>query len=360
MSITYPSLFEGLFKPFDIPIAGRLRSVEEDDQGKPLLELTKDNGTLILSFIRSKPGYDFKTILNDTLCWAGSNGFTTVKLEDDALFNQGRDCLYRALIYRAFQNKHSIYVDRGFGPKNKSSVERDLKTLFNFPISSAKQLFTIAPPELSKTRRDLEMVRVEGPFGTWLISRPCQEFRAVMNWLLTLSTPSNMGKAPPSTIPFLEAYHNYIEQHKVLTQMSACFGRRLTKSTPNNNVVVSKEQGELMQRTLERMRRTLERSDLLSDALGNVQNFWAQFPPVQWASPSNPLNTSTCNNTEDFLTFDTFDDPSTTVARVPQDDGTFDCFDPDTLVESVRQQGDLSNPLRKGQFLNPYSFQGKW
>jgi hypothetical protein len=223
--------FGTIYHPESSAIEGRLVSSETNLKGEPLLELQFDDKTLILKFIRSYPPcYTFKSLLSDVYCYATLNKCNKIELEDDALFSDG-DCIYRAIIYRVFQNKLSIYVDNGFIPIGGiENLNKYKDIIYNFTIENAKlmiPLFESLPvpqrvQEFIKLLGSLDISKNNDKFGEWLISNPCLIYREIFNRLGNLTSTINIEKTlsnenlNQATKDFLTAFNRYVLLHKSL------------------------------------------------------------------------------------------------------------------------------------------------
>lgn len=227
------SITDSLYHPEGHPFETRLVSTETNDDRKPLIEiqpeLIDNKKILVLKFIRSKkPIYTFDVLLTQILCYAEQNNYDLVKLEDDALFTSDEDCLFRALIYRAFQNKNSIYVDKGFYPKVQDIELDKLKDIiYNYKIKDAKNLGYFLPEELKLVIENIEASKDDERFGEWLLNEPCIFYRNVINKIEALSKKVknkeiSIDKLNKNTYDFLIAFRTYFIMHQNLIRTPEC------------------------------------------------------------------------------------------------------------------------------------------
>ena len=95
----------------------RLKS-ENEIGGNPLLNITlnkKDNYSK-LNFIRTDKGsqFTFDLLMNIYMCVTQYFNYPKMIIEDDALFTTTEEITYRALIFRVFDNKDSLYYKEPF------------------------------------------------------------------------------------------------------------------------------------------------------------------------------------------------------------------------------------------------------
>lgn len=223
--------YDLLYNPPHHPIKERLVSKETNQKGQPLLELQISDKTLTLKFIRSNPpNYTFQSLLNDVFCYATLKNCTTIELEDDAMFSQG-DCVFRAVAYRVFQNKASIYVEKGFEPIGGIENLMNYKDIiYNFTIENAKNMIPLfsqfeSSPIVKKFIENLNSIDISknnDKFGEWLISNDCEFYREIFNRLAILTSSSYIVKTlsveslNPATKEFLTSFNKYILLHKSL------------------------------------------------------------------------------------------------------------------------------------------------
>lgn len=217
-------VFKELYHPEDHPIETRLVSKATDKNGNPLIEIQPSSSspsTLILKFIRSNPPqYTFDLLLKDLLCYAAKNGYTKVDLEDDAMFTNGQ-CTFRSLIYRAFENKDSIYVNKGFQPRQNV---KDMKnTLYNYTINDSKNLATYLPPDIRDKILAIPSDKNNDRFGTWLLNNECFLVREVLNRIESLTKKiDSLIDLKSSSKQFLKAYQDYYNAHQYLSTNAQC------------------------------------------------------------------------------------------------------------------------------------------
>lgn len=227
------SITDNLYHPPAHPFETRLVSREVDANGNPLVEVQdeekKGKKILVLKFIRSKkPEYTFDKLLNDVLCYGDKNGYDYVKLEDDALFTMNGDCMVRALIYRAFQNKNSIYVDRGFYPENKDVELGKLKdVIYNYRIEDARNLAMLFPSDIQEVITTLDVSKNNERFGEWLLSRDCSFYRNVINRIEVISRKIETDEQTKSSVNsnthnFLSSFRTYYLIHQNLVRNAEC------------------------------------------------------------------------------------------------------------------------------------------
>lgn len=227
------SVLDNLYHPEGHPFETRLVSTETDGAGNPLIEIQTeikgDTKILILKFIRSKkPSFTFDSLLNDVLCYAEKNQYHYVKLEDDALFTMDENCMVRALIYRSFQNKNSIYVDRGFYPDSEDVELDGLKNIiYNFRIGDAKNLANFLPEDIHQEINSIDASLDNHRFGEWLLTTHCSFLRNVINRIEVLARkietdPSSYESLTQDTLDFLRSFRAYYFAHTSLIKNAVC------------------------------------------------------------------------------------------------------------------------------------------
>lgn len=227
------SITDNLYHPPDHPFETRLVSREVDGSGNPLIEVQDEEKggkkILVLKFIRSKkPEYTFDKLLNDVLCYGDKNGYDYVKLEDDALFTMNGDCMVRALMYRAFQNKNSIYVDRGFYPENKDVELGNLKdVIYNYRVEDARNLATLLPRDIQEVIMALDASKNNERFGEWLLSQDCSFYRNVINRIEAISRKIETDEQIKASVnsntqQFLSNFRAYYLIHQNLVKNAVC------------------------------------------------------------------------------------------------------------------------------------------
>jgi hypothetical protein len=236
-------LFSELHHPENHPIESRLVSKETvltSNGNKPLIEIQpgrkdEEGNILELKFIRSKkPYYEFDKLIKGVLCYAKKKGYKKVKLEDDALFSGEGECKYRALFFRAFQNKKSLYEDKGFKSSENTDSMREI--LYNFTVEDAKELVKDIDKfnnnlfiEFKKNIEKIPVSLNKERFGKWiddLRTKDCSMMGGAISQLLTLSSkietwPNNIEIDNKSYI-FLKTYRNYLRAHEELIQDARC------------------------------------------------------------------------------------------------------------------------------------------
>lgn len=105
-------------------------SKEKNNKGEHVLEIlfkNFDNLVAKLQYIRTSETYGFANLLNIFLCIAKYFGAKKIILDDDAKFYNSLGDSYYAFLYRAFQNKHSIYINdtTNLRPKFTTSYTSD-------------------------------------------------------------------------------------------------------------------------------------------------------------------------------------------------------------------------------------------
>ena len=220
-----PNPFDNLYHPPDHPIDARLVSKEVNKKNEPIVEIqSKDNDTLILKFIRSEqPKFIFANLIKQFLCYAKSKHYTKVELEDDSMFND-EDCIFRALYYRVFQNKDSIYKDKGFQPIEDIQLLK--KTLYEFKIIDAKNLAKLMTDKIKIIINSIPDMDNDNLFGTWLLKRECFFYREVFNRLSVISAQPvakiDLLDINIKSKEFLKAYYKYKKLHETLIRNADC------------------------------------------------------------------------------------------------------------------------------------------
>jgi hypothetical protein len=231
--------FNSLEHPEGHPIEGRLVSKETVEvqvgstkETKPVIEVQPNGSTLKLAFIRSNPpAHPFKTLIKQFLCYATEKGYTKVALEDDAMFTNPEDktCVYRALMYRLFQGKNSLYVDQGFHPTTNVSEEKE--RLLAVTVKQMKEITPHLPESLAS---QLTSAPDEILFRTWILEQPCLTVREFINKIDfaagKLKATTNIG---PHGRQYLEDWKKYIRAHQDLQREPVCSkgGGRLRSRT---------------------------------------------------------------------------------------------------------------------------------
>lgn len=214
-----------LYNPGKHPFKNRLVSVEKNQQGEPLIELqtefTNNKKILVLKFIRSKnPIYTFDTLLNDVIYYANNNNYSSIILEDDSLFTINKNCKVRALIYRAFHNKNSIYVDRGFYPKNKDiDLDKHRNIIYNYKIRDALNLSLLLPKNIQSVINNIRDTNNNINFGDWLLNQKCCFYRDVINKIDVLAREveiENYKILTNNSYEFLKSFRIYYKMHNEL------------------------------------------------------------------------------------------------------------------------------------------------
>lgn len=248
------SLFENL-KQHEF-IEGRKVSIEttmDNGETKPLIELqpSSDNTKLILKFIRSKnPDYTLDDLMAGFFCYARENGFTSVGLEDDALFSDG-DCKFRALTFRVFQNKKSIY-DK-FGYKPKLDITGHLKILNSLKLTESIQILKNLTGMDSLVER-AKSFGDDALFSDFIVSLDCEPRRTFLNRLdeLALKFERNSSQfhelnADAKAQEYLTKYREYVKAHEEMTAMPLCSSkggkRKSSYSSPTKRGSGSKKFG---------------------------------------------------------------------------------------------------------------------
>jgi hypothetical protein len=231
--------FNSLEHPEGHPIEGRLVSKETVDvqlgttkETKPIVEVQPQGSTLKLAFIRSNPPtHPFKTLMKQFLCYAKAKGYTKVKLEDDAMFTttEGDPCVYRALTYRLFQGKNSLYVDQGFHPTTDVTAEKE-----RLLAATVKQVKEIAPHLPEELASQLISAPDDKLFRNWILEQPCATMREFVNKIDFAAHKRNVTKNIGSYgRQYLEDWKQYIKAHQELSREPECAegGGRLRSRT---------------------------------------------------------------------------------------------------------------------------------
>ena len=185
------NVFDNLYHPRGHRSELRLVSRETTRNNLPIIEIqpNETKTKLYLKFIRSNPPvYTFNKLMGDFLCYAYKEGYESVELEDDALFNED-GCEVRALYKRAFMNKPSLYVSKGF--QSTFNIEEMRATIYNFNIKDAKNMITVLL-ETNKIREtDKDNIKLilniapeldERRLGeAWLLNQSCRIYRDIFN-----------------------------------------------------------------------------------------------------------------------------------------------------------------------------------
>ena len=204
----------------------------DSGEEKPIIELqpNSDNSKLILKFIRSRqPDYTLDDLMMGFFCYARENGYPLVGLEDDALFADG-DCKFRALTFRVFQNKKSIYAKFGYVPTidisphltllNQMSLSDSLELLYN--LKGMKDLY-----EKAMTFGD------GASFSDFITSLDCETRRTFLNRLDELALNYERNKTSLELLNaeaknYLLIYREYVKAHGEMTAVPECnAGRRV-------------------------------------------------------------------------------------------------------------------------------------
>lgn len=209
---------------------------------KPIVEITPDGSTLQLSFIRSTKEFPFADLMKQFLCYAAEQGYTKVKLEDDAMFTNDADvtCVYRALIYRLFQGKDSLYVGKGFRPA--VNVTEEKKRLVSATVGQVKEIVNLLSPKFSENltnvRAELMAAPDERNFGEWILEQPCHTIREFINKIDSatgkLKATTNIGAHGRQ---YLEDWKKYKQAHNILEREPVCSegGGRLRSRTRSSS-----------------------------------------------------------------------------------------------------------------------------
>lgn len=223
----------------DIPQAGRMESEYKTTSGFPIIDILPDptRNTLHLKFIRSEPPvFDFTHNLNYVICYAKKQGYDNVSLQDDALFTDkdDKECIFRALFYRVFINKYSIYVDKGFTPTTctMDELNKIKNILYNFKIINAKELSLFLPKKIQKRILEIPTSKDDARFGEWLVNQDCMFFREVINRILDKKLIENIVGMSEELIIFIKFAFAYLDIHQSLTQnVSQCKTNKSSKGT---------------------------------------------------------------------------------------------------------------------------------
>ena len=209
-------------------VPGRYYTKELTPDGKSVAEVNiyndpEEKGKKIakLSFIRSTNTHKFKDLMKAFLCQAKKKGYTKVKLEDDALFTKevdGEDCTYRALFYRLFEGKNSLYIDQGFRPI--VDISREKAILLKATLKTIKEFATLLPEELQAKIKD---VPDEKLFRTWVLEQDCMIMREFINKIeavaAKLKAETNITN---DAREFLKSWRAYYQAHQHLERIPEC------------------------------------------------------------------------------------------------------------------------------------------
>lgn len=205
-------------------IEGRLESEARINEDSPIVVIKPEGETLTLSFIRSTKEYPFKQTIKYFLCYAKEKGYTRVKLEDDAFFSEG-DCMYRALFYRAFRGKDSLYVDQGFKPL--IDIKDEKKILEKTPVKIIKEIMDVEPnQEFQDLLNTATPDENNNSFGEWILEKGCENIRKFINKIDFIA--SKKKDTPPykdlsnEAKQYLTAWRKYYEAHQVLEREPGC------------------------------------------------------------------------------------------------------------------------------------------
>ena len=215
------NVFDELYHPPHLDhLPTRLVSRAENEHGEPIVEITPEcDGTLLLKFVRKSCNVPFNKTVEDFLLYARKEGYKKVELEDDAMFENGscgnKDCRYRSLLYRAFQNENSIYVKLGFHPV--VDIEMSKSQLYNYSIIDAKNMALYFRPDIQAKIRAIPSDFDGNRFGQWVTEQKCCVRREILNNLDSLRT--KMDQLPAlneRSIEFLKSFTFYYTAHRKL------------------------------------------------------------------------------------------------------------------------------------------------
>jgi hypothetical protein len=206
----------------------KLVSKIKTDNGEPVIEIYSENDILFLGFIRTTNDLRLKDIMKQLFCYAKLNRYTKIKLEDDAFFTEktNKNCHYRALIYRAFLNKPSIYLDFGF--KSEINVTELRSYIYNYKIKEAKEELIpfIGKLQLREQKKFKSIIEAKDKnindlFGEYLVKlEHCEDMKFMINKLLELSSKIEKDKISNS---FLNRLYEYYKLHQSLViNVSEC------------------------------------------------------------------------------------------------------------------------------------------
>jgi len=152
--------------------------------------------------------------MRQLFCYAFHNGYSKIELEDDALFanRQNSECLYRALIYRLFQNKKSIYEKYGFVPNTNRNVDKLRRDINLYTIGEVKKeiqpildyLRQNARPRFQQIMDYADDTQI---FGEYIINLQCSNLRFMINELLYLSSKIKKNENTPNFLVLLDKYY---------------------------------------------------------------------------------------------------------------------------------------------------------
>ncbi len=248
------NVFDNLYHPEGHVYKLRLFSRETTRDGKPIVEIQPDETRtkLYLKFIRSTPVYTFNKLMSDFVCYAEKEGYKSVELEDDALFNEN-GCEVRALYKRAFQNKPSLYVSKGF--QSTFNIQEMISTIYNFKITDAKNMISILLATNKIHPDDTEYIKLileidpelnDRRLGEWLLNQSCSIYRSIFNRFGTFkgimqkelnsgdrTKIENINKLTPESKQFIMAFCDFIKAHEHLIRKAECtqFGGYLRRKS---------------------------------------------------------------------------------------------------------------------------------
>jgi len=179
-------------------------------ENRPILEITEIGKILHISYIRSKPGYTLNSLLQKALDHAKEKNFDRAELQDESHFlHLGKSpCVYRALFYRAFEGKKSIYETKGWFPTSETS--KLIQTIVSFTTTDAASLI----PLLQKFKRvPVPIPSNNTPFGRWVNEQPCNIMKYFYNIFSILTTQKWIHKVDKTSTEgvFLNALYELRE-----------------------------------------------------------------------------------------------------------------------------------------------------
>lgn len=211
---------------------GRFISNKKNNTGEnPLVTYLINDKTFELKFIRTKKEIKLIQLINCIKNFARKRGCIRIILEDDALFisHNNSTCKYNALIYRAFQNKKSIYYDNGFIPYNPNlnstnclrNLEYHLNIIYNFEIRDFLNMkqYIKNNDGTEIVINNINSINKNKKFGEWLINKECNIFSIIITKILTLAynrLKNEYRFMNENTKKFLESIEEYRILHKNL------------------------------------------------------------------------------------------------------------------------------------------------
>lgn len=163
---------------------------------RPILEITEIGKILHISYILSKPGYSLNSLLQKAIDHAKDKSFDRAELQDDSHFLRlGKSpCIYRALFYRAFEGKKSIYETKGWFPTSETTSL--IQIISSFTTTDAACLV----PYLQKIRpMPVKIPSHNTSFGRWVNEQSCNIMKYFYNVFSILTTQKWIDKVDKSS-----------------------------------------------------------------------------------------------------------------------------------------------------------------